>query len=77
MSGRRNLGVKNGPAQGGDLGRSTNLNGVRPAEFATSAAKNQENLPDFAASWVASRYRLPLPVARVIAALASLGERLS
>jgi hypothetical protein len=42
---------------------------------APSIIATQEPEADFAATWIAARYRLPLPLARTIATMASIGGR--
>lgn len=49
--------------------------GNRSDAFSTIAAAVPE--ADFSAGFIARRYRLPLPVARVVASLARIGGRLS
>lgn len=43
---------------------------------ASSTIGRAEQEADFAATWIAARFRLPFPLARTIAALANVGRAL-
>jgi hypothetical protein len=60
------------PAPRGNADRA-----YRKSLTTSSDSTNQTSLPDFAATYIASRYRLPLHVAALVARLAELPGALS
>ena len=59
------------PLAGGN--RAGNSSGVTLVD----CHKPHANATDFAALYIARRYQLPLPMAKIIAGLAQIGERLA
>ncbi len=64
-----------GPAPDGNLGRTKTefCIGVTPAKYQI----HREIQADFPALYLARRFGLPLQMARIVAGLASIGERLA
>ena len=67
------LAANENPALAGERRGAGISERVTPSDCQTPHA----NASDFAAIYIARRYRLPMPMARIVAGLAQLGERLS
>jgi hypothetical protein len=69
--------TKECPAPRANVGNRAKLNGHQSITNGNQSAWEADAQSDVAAVYVAQRYKLALPLARIVAALASLGRALS